>query len=375
MTGRIQTARVARRGLRTAMFVVAASTAALVVTVEPLRSPAVAATGNCATPPALSRRAKLRQLVMVGFRKETPAQLKKVAATGVGGFILFGNYKTAALISSEVSPRIAAIKSGATGTPTAPWIAVDEEGGKVQRLTGLGVVPSARELGKQSESSITSTVRTHAEKLRALGFDMDYAPVLDLDDRPDGIIATRSFSVDPTIAWRSASAYAKGLTDAKVLPVYKHFPGHGTADGDSHKTLPTTKSLAVLQKGELPVFQKAIDSGARMIMVAHLIVPGLSPNSTTPTSADPATYKLLRSMGFKGVATTDALDMDALSGLGTIGERAAAAVTAGADVVLLTGVSQLESVVDELDFAATKGTLSAARIDEAWGRVWCTKTS
>jgi beta-N-acetylhexosaminidase len=338
-------------------------------------STGVSAARACAAPPTLSRRAKLRQLVMVGFRKETPAQLKKVAATGVGGFILFGNYATKAAISKEVEPRLAAIKAGAAGTATVPWMAIDEEGGVVQRLRGLGVVPSARELGTQPVATIESTVRTHAEKLRALGFDMDYAPVLDLDDRPDGIIATRSFSADAAVAWPAASSYARGLIAAGVLPVYKHFPGHGTADGDSHKTLPTTKSFAVLQKGELPMFQKAIDSGARMIMVGHLIVPGLSANSTTPTSADPAAYKLLRSMGFTGVATTDALDMSALSGIGTIGQRAAAAVIAGADVVLLTAVGQLEETVDELDVAATKGTLSATRIDEAWGRVWCAKTA
>ncbi len=343
-------------------------------------TPSVVTGSPCTAAPKLSQRAKLRQLVVVGFRTESAAELKKVAATGVGGFMLLGNYSTPTAIASDVSPRLTAIKSGVSSTsPTQPWIAVDEEGGRVQRLVGLGRVPSARLLAKQTPSDITKMVATHAAGMRALGFNLNFAPVLDLDNRVDGVIASRSFSSDPITAWNSASAYAAGLTAQNVTPVYKHFPGHGTANGDSHKVLPTTKPLATLKAGELTLFQKAIDQRTDqqtlMIMVGHLIVPGLSSSKTTPTSADPTTYRLLRSMGFTGVAITDALDMNALSGFGTIGQRAAAAMIAGADVVLLTTVSQLEDTVDELDAAVTTGRLSATRIDEAWQRVWCHKVS
>ena len=343
-------------------------------------SQSAAASSPCPVAPKLNRRAKLRQLVVVGFRTESPAELKKVANTGVGGFMLLGNFATQAAISTEVVPRIAAIKSGITATsPTQPWIAVDEEGGRVQRLVGLGRVPSARLLAKQAPEAITKTVAAHSAGVRALGFNLNFAPVLDLDNRVDGVIASRSFSSDATVAWNSASAYAVGLTSQNIVPVYKHFPGHGTANGDSHKVLPTTKSLATLKAGELTLFKKAIDQQpgqqTLMIMVGHLIVPGLSTSKTTATSADPATYQLLRSMGFTGVAITDALDMSALSGIGTIGQRGAAAMIAGADVVLLTTVAQLEDTVDELDAAATDGRLSIARIDEAWQRVWCHKVS
>ncbi len=365
------------RTLSTAFVSISLIGAVGVIPVEMSAARPLSAATSCASPPKLSRRATLRQLVMVGFRTESPAQLKKVAATGVGGFILFGNYKTRDAITKDVEPRMAAIKAGAAGTPSVPWMSIDEEGGRVQRLTGLGKLAAARDLGKLTEPVLTDTVTKHFEKLRALGFNMDYAPVLDLDGRVDGIIADRSFSADPVVAWKGASSYARGLVAAGQVPVYKHFPGHGTANGDSHKTLPTTKPLSALQKGELTLFKQAIDGGAKVIMVGHLIVPGLSTNSTTPTSADPATYRLLRSMGFTGVATTDAIDMGALSGVGTIGQRAAAAMIAGADVVLLTTVAQLDETIDELDAAATgkNPKLTQARIDEAWARVWCAKNS
>jgi beta-N-acetylhexosaminidase len=322
----------------------------------------------------MTRRGKLRQLIVVGFRTETPAELKRVATSGVGGFMLLGNNPTGTSIKKNVQPRVAAITGVTPVLGIKPWLTVDEEGGRVQRLAGLGRLPSARVFAAQPPERITETIKGHSLLLRKLGFDVNYAPVLDLDDRIDGVIASRSFSANPEVAWKAAAAYSNGLVSGGIMPVYKHFPGHGTANGDSHKVLPTTKPLSVLKQNELVLFQRAIDQKAPMIMVGHLVVPGLSRDAQTPTSADPATYALLRSMGFTGVAITDALDMNALSGYGSIGERAAAAMIAGADVVLLTAVAQLESTVDELDVAATKGMLTQARIDEAWVRVWCTKS-
>jgi beta-N-acetylhexosaminidase len=319
---------------------------------------------------------KLRQLAVVGFNAKsataTPARLATLARGGYGGFMVLGNYPTTDSLA-PVRARMDAIQTATAKKELRPFLAVDEEGGAVQRLRALGTLPSAREFGKQTPSAITKTMSAHAAKVKQLGFNIDFGPVLDLDDRSTGVIATRSFGTDPVAVWASANAYATGLSAGGLLPVFKHFPGHGTADGDSHKLLPKTKPLTTLEKGELLVFQQAVNSGARMIMVGHLIVPGLSTNATTPTSTDPATYKLLRSMKFDGVAITDALDMQALEIHGDTAGRAMATLNAGADLYLMGTPDGVEKVVAQLAANVKAGKLSAARVDESLRRVVCLK--
>jgi beta-N-acetylhexosaminidase len=319
---------------------------------------------KCPNPSAMSDREAARQLLMLGFVDETDARLTSLAGNGIGGFFVMGSRKTDAGVK-RATAQLAAIRSGATAAGLyQPFIATDEEGGRVQRFVALGKVPSGREMGKLDAVAIQSIAKDHGAKLTALGLNMDFAPVLDLDDRTSGVIADRSFSKDPTIAWNAANAFAKGLVQAGLTPVFKHFPGHGSANGDSHKGLVTTPSITELRKKDLLPFAAAIKDGAKVIMMGHLLVPGLT-EGNTPTTWTPAAYQELRKMGFNGVIMTDDLGMGALSVEPTVGGRASRAIAAGADIILYATTTGAEKILDTLAADIKSGKLPRARVNEA----------
>jgi beta-N-acetylhexosaminidase len=352
---------------RRALVAVTALVGAVVPTVFAATSGASTTLSVCPSPASLTDRAAARQLLMLGFTKEDDARLALLARNGIGGFFVMGSRRSDASIK-QAGSQIAAIRRGAASAKlTVPFIAVDDEGGRVQRFVGLGAVPSARELGAQPASKIRSTAQAHADKLAALGLNMDFAPVLDLDDRDNGVIADRSFSKDPKLAWAGAKAFADGLTAAGLTPVFKHFPGHGSASGDSHKALVTTPPIAELRKADLVPFGEAINSGAQVMMMGHLLVPGLT-SGNTPTTWTPAAYQELRRMGFAGIVMTDDLGMGALSVEKTIGARASRAVAAGADMVLFATTNGAEQILDTLEADMKSGKLPRARVNEAVGR-------
>jgi beta-N-acetylhexosaminidase len=319
---------------------------------------------RCPNPAAMQDREAARQLLMLGFVEETDARLSSLAANGIGGFFVMGSRKTDAGVK-RAKEQLGAIRSGVTGAGLyQPFIATDEEGGRVQRFVALGKVPSGREMGKQEVGAVQTIAQTHGAKLSAIGLNMDFAPVLDLDDRTSGVIADRSFSKDPTIAWNAANAFAKGLVQSGLTPVYKHFPGHGSANGDSHKGLVTTPSITELRKTDLLPFAAAIKAGAKVIMMGHLLVPGLT-EGNTPTTWTPAAYQELRKMGFTGVIMTDDLGMGALSIEPTVGGRASRAIAAGADIILYATTNGAEKILDTLVADIKSGKLPRARVNEA----------
>jgi beta-N-acetylhexosaminidase len=319
---------------------------------------------TCPQPSAMTDREAARQLLMLGFVDETDERLNSLAKNGIGGFFVMGSRKSQAGVK-RATAQVAAIRKGATaGGLYQPFIATDEEGGRVQRFVAIGKLPSGREMGAKSVTAIQTIAKDHAAKLAAIGLNMDFAPVLDLDDRPTGIIADRSFSKDPTVAWNAANAFAKGLVDSGLTPVYKHFPGHGSASGDSHKGLVTTPPIAELRKKDLLPFAAAVKDGAKVIMMGHLLVPGLTEGST-PTTWTPAAYQELRNLGFRGVIMTDDLGMGALLAEPTVGGRASRAIAAGADIILYATTAGAEKILDTLIADMKTGKLPRARVNEA----------
>jgi beta-N-acetylhexosaminidase len=323
--------------------------------------------GACPSAASLDDRAAARQLLMLGFTTETDSRLTLLAKNGIGGFFVMGSRRTPEGVK-RATAQVAAIRSGATSAGLSqPFIATDEEGGRVQRFVALGKLPSARELGAKDAGAIQTIAKGHGEKLKNLGLNMDFAPVLDLDGRATGVIADRSFSTDPAKAWTSAYAFAQGLGSAGLTPVYKHFPGHGSASGDSHKGLVTTPSISELRKKDLLPFASAIKSGAQVIMMGHLLVPGLT-DTVTPTTWTPAAYQELRGMGFTGVIMSDDLGMGALAAEPTIGRRASRTIAAGADIVLFSTTAGAELILDQLVADIKSGKLPRARVNDAVGR-------
>ena len=201
-------------------------------------------------PGRLSTRDKLAQLLMVGVKNADDARAV-VNGYHVGG-IFIGSWTDLSIFKGP----LAEIAGSAGPLPLA--VSVDEEGGRVSRLKSLiGTSPSPRELAQtQTVQQVHDLAADRGKKMRDLGITVDFAPVVDVSDEPDdAVIGNRSFGADPKTVTEYAGAYAQGLRDAGLLPVLKHFPGHGHGSGDSHTGGVVTPPLSDLQNsrpGALP---------------------------------------------------------------------------------------------------------------------------
>jgi beta-N-acetylhexosaminidase len=288
-----------------------------------------------------------------------------VVDLGVGGvFLSHGSVQTA--------PQVRALADGLRARAGRPLlVSTDEEGGRVAVLRSLvGRAPSPRRLAAQSTPE---QVRAHAAavggRLAGLGVDLDLAPVLDLDDGPaGGIVGDRSFGADPARAAAYGLAFARGLADAGVTPVVKHFPGQGRSTADTHRVPAVVPApLADLQATDLVPFQRAVDAGAPVVMLNHLGYAAL--DGDVPASLSPRAYALLRSTGFRGVAMTDSVGMGAVNLRWDFPAAAVLAVGAGADAVLATDGAQAVRMRDALVTAVRTGRLPEVRLSEAAARV------
>ena len=256
-----------------------------------------------------------------------------------------------------------------------PLASIDEEGGRVQRLEDtLGPIPAARDLSARSPEEIRSVAAAHGRKMAALGFTMDFAPVLDVvdDDRVgETAIGDRSFSADPAIVTRTAGAFAEGLSSAGILPTYKHFPGHGRASGDSHELLPETPPLAALEQIDLKPYDALLAPGrpTAAVMVGHLDVPGLTDGEPASLSRAAVSDLLRGQMGFDGLIVTDDLGaMDAITDRYPVPEAAGRAIEAGVDMVLVP-LADADAVVAEVIAAIDRGTLPESQLTASADRV------
>ena len=238
-----------------------------------------------------------------------------IANRRVGGVILFErNFET----PEQLTRLIADMQALALATPpNAPlFISVDQEGGRVSRLgPPFTRFPHPCCLGKaKSESLARRFAVALGNELRAVGINMDYAPILDVNTNPENpIIGVRALSEDPQWAGRLAVAFMQGFEETGVLPVGKHFPGHGDTTQDSHLTLPSVgKHAAELETVELVPFRTAIQSGLQVLMTAHVVYPGWDAN--TPATFSPAILDgiLRKKLSFNGLIMTDDLEMKAV---------------------------------------------------------------
>lgn len=247
----------------------------------------------------------------------------------------------------------------------------DEEGGAVQRLAHLlGPVPSATELARLPLDEVRDRFEDYGVGLAALGFDVVFAPVVDVGGGPG--IESRSFSDDPEVVVDYASAVIEGYQAATLVPVVKHFPGHGRASADSHLGFSTTPPLQELRQSDLVPFVELM-APAVPIMVGHLLVPGLAedlPTSLAPEAID----GLLRSeLGFDGIVITDALNMSAVSQRWDNAESVRLALVAGADLAIIDDPGAAAPVLDHLEAAIADESLSREQVDDSVERVLALK--
>lgn len=253
-------------------------------------------------------------------------------------------------------------------------IATDEEGGDVQRLRRLGRIPSAATVAaSMSPDDAYQLIATHAAAVRELGIDVVFAPVVDVaPPGGGGPIGGRAFSDDSLIVSLYAAEYVAAWQSAGILPVVKHFPGHGRATADSHHQRSATAPIDQMDDELFPYRQLA--GVAPGVMIGHLEVPGLT-DGDLPASLSPAAIAFLRdSLGYAdALVVTDALNMDAVSARWSAPEAAVLALIAGADVPLYANVDASAAIVDAIVDAVARGSLPAARLDDAVTRVLQTK--
>lgn len=235
-------------------------------------------------------------------------------------------------------------------------VSVDQEGGSVQRLEKLyfpkaTYIPYMYELGKTHDTDLAYQVgRVMAEEMAALGINVAFAPVLDIYSNPENtVIGKRSFGENPDTVSSMAITLAKGLEENGVMPTYKHFPGHGDTEVDSHKALPViSKTKEELYKEELIPFKAAIENDAKIIMVGHIALPLITGDNTPATLSKEIITDLLKTeMGYNGLVITDALNMGALIKNYSDEEIYKMAVEAGNDLLLMPNPDLAIKVIKE----------------------------
>lgn len=284
-----------------------------------------------------------------------------------GGVIFMASALNDVNQAGEITRAVAAAADD-DGRDWPLMVSVDQEGGPVARLRNLTPdMPAFMASGSvRDKSLVTDAHRDMGADLRAVGFTVDYAPVADVTiGMADPVIRVRSAGSDPANVSATVRAAMEGLLAGGVIPVVKHFPGHGSVTLDSHTDLPVqSATVADLEARDLIPFRDAIDAGAPAIMMAHIAVPEWGPNAATVT---PAAYVYLRDeLGFTGVIFTDAMNMQAVAAQYGPGEAAVAAIDAGADVILMP--EDPYAARDAIVTAVKMGTLSRARLDEAAAR-------
>jgi beta-N-acetylhexosaminidase len=318
-----------------------------------------------------SLREKIGQMIIVGVEGPTmTSEEEKIFKDyPVGGFVLFAR-------NLEEPAQILALCRSLweTKDELPPFIAVDHEGGRVHRLPPpFTHFPPAAALGRAGDVDLAyRTGLAMAGELRAVGINLNFAPVLDVASNPKNpVIGDRALSDDPDEVFELGWEVARGLREGGVIPCVKHFPGHGGTDADSHVTLPfVDKELEDLQATELLPFTKACAKRVEAVMTAHVVYPAL--DRSTPATLSPKIIgELLRTeLRYDGVVFSDDLEMKAVSAKYSAEEAAALAVAAGIDEVLFCHDRNAAAAAHAaLARAAESDTEMLNRIEESYRRI------
>lgn len=326
---------------------------------------------------------KVGQLFFLCFRKDTDGTnlftyndtvKNTIQAIQPGGIVLFGeNIHTTAQVRRLIQNMQQDCK-------TPPFVGIDQEGGAVQRVTETElipatVVPSMWRVGQTGSTALAKQVGgVLASELSVFGFNLDFAPDCDVfSNLNNTVIGTRAFSSDPQQAAVFSTAVSAGIRGQGVIPVCKHFPGHGDTEADTHEGYAVVnKTLEQLQKTELVPFEAQIKAGAEMIMAAHISLPKINGDNTPASMSKKVLQGLLREeLDFSGVIITDALNMGAVADNYTSGEAAVRAVQAGADMLLMPEDPQ--AAYNAVRKAVQDGTIPQSRIEESVKRILALK--
>ena len=308
---------------------------------------------------------------MIGFEgtEVTPDLRAWIQEYRPGGIILFSRNLVDATQIAHLTNDLQAL---AGDTPLL--IGIDQEGGRVTRLpSDFTIFPPAATVAQPGSTELAyQAAAVTAKELRAVGINMNMAPVLDIHTNPSNpIIGDRAFGTKPEQVCHMGAATLAGLHDHRVLACGKHFPGHGDTCTDSHVELPVVHATRErLESVELKPFQYAIDHGLRAIMTAHVHYPALDPTNPATLSSMILTDILRQQMGFSGVILSDDLEMGAIVNHSAIGEAAVRSLQAGVDMLLVCKTLELETqAIEAVRRAILSRELEPASIKASLARI------
>jgi beta-N-acetylhexosaminidase len=275
------------------------------------------------------------QMFMVGVKAERLSAEERfiIKDLPVGGFVLFQHNL------SDPEQIVALCRSlWDLGAEHPPFIAIDEEGGRVHRLPApFTHFPAAALVGRSDDADLAYQLgKATAEELTLVGINLNFAPVLDVDSNPQNpVIGDRSFAADPAKVIEFSGKWIQGLRDGGTIPCGKHFPGHGSTAKDSHLDLPVVdRSLDDLRATEFAPFSHACRNGIEALMTAHVLYPALDAELPATLSHAIVTGLLRHQLSYDGVVFSDDMDMKAVSDNHGLDEAVVLAVGAGVDALV-----------------------------------------
>lgn len=322
---------------------------------------------------------KIGQLLIVGIGGKQVSQVAKAHITKrfAGGIILFRRNIQS---PQQVANLTTELQQVAVQTPNAIplFIAIDQEGGIVTRLKkGATVFPGNLALGAtRSESLAEKAGEITALELAAVGINLNFAPVMDINTNPrNPVIGVRAYGDSPMLVSQLGTAYIRGLQANGVLATAKHFPGHGDTHVDSHKKLPTVgHDEERMNAVELAPFRAAIEARVAAMMSAHILYPALDADTPATLSHRVLTGLLREQLGFEGLIITDDLEMQAIDAHYQTGNAAVMAIQAGADIVMVPwSLKKQQQAYNALRNAVKRGKISRTRLEASVRRILKTK--
>lgn len=322
---------------------------------------------------SLTLEEKIGQMVMVGIEGDVLGDdaRQMIEQHHVGGVILF---KRNINNPEQTLSLINELKRVNSVNKIPLFLSVDEEGGRVSRMPDqVKKLPTSGRIGEINDSDLSFKIGSLlGQELKSFGFNMDFAPVLDINSNPNNpVIGDRSFGTTPDVVSRLGIQTMKGIQSHDVISVVKHFPGHGDTSVDSHIGLPSLgHDLQRLNSFELIPFANAVKNNADAVMIAHILLPNIDPEHPASFSRAIITDILRKDLNFEGLVITDDLTMGAITENYDLGEAAVQAVTAGSDIVLVCHTLEMElQAINALKNAVESGQISTERINESVYRI------
>ena len=316
---------------------------------------------------------KIGQMLFAGISSTelTETDKKLIEQYKVGGIILF---KENLQSSNQILRLLKTLKETNEKNTFPLFLGLDEEGGRISRLPKeIQKLPSSLEIGKTNHVLFAYDIgRILGKQLSAFGFNLDFAPVLDINSNPNNpIIGDRSFGNTAGVVSAFGLETMRGLHSENIISVIKHFPGHGDTDVDSHLELPTiSKTKEQLKELELIPFEQAIHQNADAVMIAHILLPKIDAIYPASMSKNIITDLLRDEMEFKGVVITDDLTMKAITNNYSIEEAVVQSIKAGSDILLIAHeFHNVEIGIQSIKKAINTGEITEEQINASVMRI------